>query len=105
HQDWLEDPLFATADSRLASQPELDRRIGEWARTRTAVDAVSCLQSAKVAGVRVFSPTDLWQDQHTREREVYTWVDHPRIGPRVVLNMPWKLSRTPARIRRSGPLL
>lgn len=105
HEEWLDDPRFADAAARNRFHAELDALITGWTRTRPVAEAMRLLQEDGVAAVQVFSPADLWTDRHTQEREVYTWVEHPKIGPRVVLNMPWKLSRTPARITRSGPML
>jgi benzylsuccinate CoA-transferase BbsF subunit len=44
-------------------------------------------------------------DPHFRERGTFLEVDHPKMGTETLYGIPWRLSETPGRIRRSGPML
>jgi len=63
------------------------------------------LQKAGVAAMPLLDGPALVQDAHLRERGVLEPLQHPTIGERLTVSPPWKLSRTPAQIRRPGPLL
>jgi crotonobetainyl-CoA:carnitine CoA-transferase CaiB-like acyl-CoA transferase len=100
-----EDPRFADVVSRWHHQDELDSIISAWTRGRTAADVAETLQAAGVAAVPVLDGAALAQDAHLRERGALEKVEHPIIGSRVMLGPPWRLSDTPAAIRRPSPCL
>jgi benzylsuccinate CoA-transferase BbsF subunit len=100
-----EDPRFADVVSRWHHQEELDSIISAWTRGRTAAEVADTLQGAGVAAVPVLDGAALAQDAHLRERGALEKVEHPIIGSRVMLGPPWRLSGTPAAIRRPSPCL
>jgi crotonobetainyl-CoA:carnitine CoA-transferase CaiB-like acyl-CoA transferase len=53
----------------------------------------------------VLDGASLAQDPHLRERSALEKVEHPVIGSRFALAPPWRLSDTPAAIRRPSPCL
>ena len=63
------------------------------------------LQAAQVAASPSFSSEGLFKDPHLQERGFFQQVDHPVIGKDWVVAPSWKLSETPAEIRRHAPLL
>jgi len=99
------DPRFADVVSRWRHREELDHIISEWTREHTAQEAAEALQRAGVAAMPVLDGAGLAQDAHLRERGVLETVDHPIIGSRLALGPPWRLSDTPAAIRRPSPCL
>jgi benzylsuccinate CoA-transferase BbsF subunit len=100
-----EDPRFADVVSRWRHREELDDIISAWTRSRTPEEAAEALQRAGVAAMPVLDGPALAQDPHLRERGALERVEHPVIGSRLVLGSPWRLSDTPAAIRRPSPLL
>lgn len=102
---WTEEERFSDGYRRWQDQEELDRLIGEWTINYTHWELMERLQKAGVAAVPSFSGEELFQDPHLKERRFSTVVEHPRIGKRVVVAAPWKLSSTPARVPRYAPLL
>jgi benzylsuccinate CoA-transferase BbsF subunit len=103
--DWTKDPTFSDSRSRWLHHEKLDRHLAEWTRQRTAKEATELLQSYGVAAVPSFSILELSRDPHILERQVFVEVDHAVVGKHTVEGPPWKLSRTPPRVRSAGPLL
>lgn len=105
HPEWVEDERFREAARRRQHLPELDRLIEQWTLTRTPYEVMEQLQQAGVAAVPVFNNDQLYQDPHLRQRGYFVEIEQPGIGKHTVLQPPWRLSATPARITRPGPRL
>ena len=99
------DARFATAESRLAHQDELDAVISWWTRAQDAFALAQRLQSAGIPAAPVMRGPDLLQDPHYKERETFLTVDHPQVGPRQYPGLPWKMSATPGQVRGPAPTL
>ena len=52
-----------------------------------------------------FSAKDILLDPHVKARDLVREIEHPVLGKKVVINPAWKLSETPASIRKASPLL
>jgi benzylsuccinate CoA-transferase BbsF subunit len=100
-----EDERFAEAETRWNHQDELDRIIGDWSRDRDHYELMHELQKAGVAAAPSLSNKDLFEDPHLEERGTFIQVDHPLLEKDWVLSPPWRLSDTPAAIRRHAPSL
>lgn len=103
--DWAADPRFATAEGRRSAVAEIDAAIAAFTRSRTPDEAAETFQAAGVAAAPVPASVDVYADPHVAAREMIVEVDHPVMGPRKIIGVPWRLSRTPARLVRSAPLL
>ena len=103
--EWTRDELFSDAYSRWQNQEHLDRLIEQWTVNYSHYEVMERLQASGVAAMPSFSAEELFADPHLRERKAATEVEHPVMGKQIVLNPPWKLSATPAKIERAGPLL
>ena len=103
--DWVEEPTFASRYGRLNHRRELDVRLSEWTRQRTAWEATELLQSHGVAALPVLDAEGRLFNTHFRERGLYTDIDHPALGTEPIFNLMWQLSRNPPRIQRHAPLL
>jgi benzylsuccinate CoA-transferase BbsF subunit len=100
-----EDERFAEAETRWNHQEELDRIIGEWCSDRDYYELMHDLQRAGVAATPSLSNRALFEDPHLEERGVFVEVEHPHLEKDWVLSPPWRLSGTPASIRRHAPSL
>ncbi len=103
---WARDARFATLAGRLAHQDELDARLENWARERTAEAVMEAMQAEGVAAGLVANAADLCTcDPHLRARGYWVAIDAPE-GRRLIFDgVPVRLSATPGRIRAPGPLL
>ncbi len=100
-----EDERFAGAEQRHENQEELDRIVGDWTRSRDHYELMHELQRAGVAAAPSLSNEALFEDPHLEERGTFMQVDHPHLEKDWVLSPPWRLSETPASIRRHAPSL
>lgn len=96
---------FADAFSRWQNREALDEIISEWTIARTPIEVMQALQSAGVAAMPVYGGEEIVKDPHVLARGIIEEVEHPLMGKKHVLGPPWRLSKTPARVIRHGPLL
>lgn len=104
HTEWSQDPRFVDGRSRWLNQGELDRLLAEWTRGYTAQDLMERLQRVGVAAMPSMDVTDILDDPHIQARRVFQEVDHPRLHMAFPVGPPWKLSETPAKAKRHGPM-
>jgi crotonobetainyl-CoA:carnitine CoA-transferase CaiB-like acyl-CoA transferase len=96
--DWARDERFAGAAGRLASQDEIDARLGEWTRERSPYEVMRLLQAAGVpAGVAQRS-SDLLKDPQLSHRGFHRYMEHPEMG-----NVPYTGHEFRIRGYDSGP--
>jgi benzylsuccinate CoA-transferase BbsF subunit len=100
-----EDERFADTSKRWENQTALDALIGEWTAERSPEEVMEALQAVRVAAMPVYDGADLVRDAHVQARGVIEEVEHPAMGKKKVLGPPWRFSKTPAEIRRPGPLM
>jgi crotonobetainyl-CoA:carnitine CoA-transferase CaiB-like acyl-CoA transferase len=96
HPEWLADARFATLESRLAHQDELDAAVGAWTAGQDAYQAMFALQAAGVpAGVSQTAADRYDRDPQLAELEWLTEVTGTKIGRWPVIEVPTKMTRTP----------
>ncbi len=101
----LKDGRFVDEFTRWENQDALDEIIEDWTKERSHLEVMELLQPAGVAAMPVYGGEEIVKDPHVQQRGIIEEVEHPLLGKRHVLGPPWKLSKTPARILRPGPLL
>jgi len=101
----LEEPEFATMGDRKANELALDELIASWAQTQDATEAEQRLQAAGVPAARVRLPNEVLADPGLRARSFVESVTHPEAGTHDMVGVPWRFSRTPARVTRPSPML
>ena len=99
------DRRFTTAGGRLENQDDLDRTIARWTAAWDSFGLTRRLQELGVPSSPVLRGPDLLADPHYAARGTFVTVDHPQVGPRQYPGLPWKMSRTPGKIRRPAPTL
>ncbi|MBI2908154.1 MAG: CoA transferase [Chloroflexi bacterium] len=102
---WTSDEKFADALSRWKNRDALDKLVGEWSRPRAKYDVMHKLQRVGVAAFPSMNAKDIFTDPHLKARRFAEGIDHPVTGKQTLVGPPFKLSATPARIRRHAPLL
>ncbi|MGH3666611.1 MAG: CaiB/BaiF CoA transferase family protein [Egibacteraceae bacterium] len=100
-----DDERFATNGDRLANRPQLVRELEAALEGRTTAEWVDAFLDAGVPAGPISNYEQVFDDPHTKAREMVVEVEHPVEGTVRALGIPVKLSDTPARIRRPAPLL
>ena len=90
--DVLDDPRFATPESRYQHRREVDAMISDWTRRKTKHEAMEELGRADVPAGAVLSTLELAADPYLRERGMFVTVDHPVRGPILMPGFPLKMS-------------
>lgn len=102
---WADDARFADAARRKQNEDALDARITEWTRGRSPEDATATLQRAGVAAFTSMTNRDLAEDPHLAARGFFVEKEHPEVGVRRHIGMPWKFSETPCAVETPAPCL
>jgi crotonobetainyl-CoA:carnitine CoA-transferase CaiB-like acyl-CoA transferase len=103
---WATGPDLATVDGRLASQDEIDARLGAWTKNFAKHDLMHRLQAAGIPAGAVQNSRDLVEvDPQIADRGTFFELDHPVIGPALFEGQPMKFSRLQQDNWRSAPLL
>ncbi|WP_276352191.1 CaiB/BaiF CoA transferase family protein [Cohnella caldifontis] len=103
-EDLLDDPRFATPESRYEHREEVDALIRAWTRERTKEEAMAELGAADVPISAVFSTLDITRDAYLRQRGTMVEIDHPVRGKMVIPGNSMKLSDSEVALR-PAPLL
>jgi crotonobetainyl-CoA:carnitine CoA-transferase CaiB-like acyl-CoA transferase len=99
------DARYATLAARLERQDELDAIVGAWTRERDMYAAEEALQAAGVAASAVQNGNELWADKQLWHRGHFVELEHELHTKTWVEGSRFRLSRTPARIERTAPML
>ena len=102
---WANEPKYADMYSRKQNVQELDAHLSAWTAGFDHMTLMKMLQAVDVAAMPSFSASEILENEHTKAREMVTSVEHPVLKRQYVLNPPWKLSVTPATIRKAGPCM
>jgi crotonobetainyl-CoA:carnitine CoA-transferase CaiB-like acyl-CoA transferase len=102
---WAKDGKFASAKGRKQHEAELEQRISEWTADRDAYELMEELQQRGVPAGVVQSAREMLSDEHLKERAYYAYLDHPEAGRSAHDGPPFKLSKTPGKLRWPAPLL
>jgi crotonobetainyl-CoA:carnitine CoA-transferase CaiB-like acyl-CoA transferase len=101
----VEDPRFASNDDRMAHRAELAAELESALAARGTDEWVAALIEAGVPCGPIHDYRQVFEDPHTRAREMEVRVRHPVEGEMSALGIPVKLSETPGAVRRPAPLL
>ena len=105
HPEWFQYERFSEALQRWSNPDILDKLIQGWTETHTHYEVMHTLQAVGVAAIATFTSAELMEDPHLKDRGFFVQADHPVIGPQTLTGPSWKMSDTPGRIKRTGPLL
>jgi len=103
--DLAHDQRYADVLGRRHHQAEIDDILREWCLSRSPEEVTHTLQQAGVPAGPVMNHPDLYHDPHLRARGFFSEVHHPDAGSHPYAGPTWKLSESPARIRRPAPCL
>lgn len=98
-----EDSRFATREARLQHQDELDDLISAWTRTQDRFVLEELLQARGVAAGAVRTLHEQVEDPQLQQRKHFVPLEHPTLGPITVEGSRFRMSRTPAEVKRAAP--
>ncbi len=96
---------FLTVPDRVTNRAELGKLLEEKLGEKATKEWEEILNEAGVANGPILHIDEVFQDPQVLHQEMLLEMDHPTIGKIKNLGFPAKLSRTPAVVRRSPPLL
>ena len=90
-QDLADDSRFATSQGRRDHHDEIDSHIGRWAKLHTARQAAELLQGAGVTAGPVLNTKEVLNEPHLKARRTVAYVDHPEVGRKRLVAIPWRI--------------
>jgi benzylsuccinate CoA-transferase BbsF subunit len=102
---WTKDPRFADILGRLRNVDELDRLVEEWTTSRDARDVMETLQGAGIAAGVVQKAPYTIEDPQLKWRDAIIEIEHPIVGKKIYLGIPFKFSDMPLPPSTPAPLL
>jgi crotonobetainyl-CoA:carnitine CoA-transferase CaiB-like acyl-CoA transferase len=99
------DPRFATLAARKQNEDTLEAILTEWTCPRSPEEATELLQAAGIPAAPSMSNKDLSTDPHLNSRSIFVYLEHPEVGVKQHVGIPWQLSKTPLSVRKPAPLL
>lgn len=100
----LEDPRFQTGFHRLANADAFDAEVKPWFLERSSREIVEMCQEWRVPAAYVNNVAHILDDPQYKARAFWQPIDHPETGPQPYASAPFRMSKTPAQLRRA-PLL
>lgn len=104
-QDLRDDPRFATNADRVAHVTELAQALSAIFIERDAAAWIELLSAAGIPCALINTVPEAFDLPQSLAREMVLEIEHPLIGPIKLAGFPYKLSATPASIRRPPPML
>lgn len=97
------DPRFVDNRTRVGHRDAIDAIVGAWTENLTMAELSDILARHDVSFSPVYSIADVFEDPHFRAREMIVSVTDKVLGPLRMQNVVPRFSRTPGRIRSTGP--
>lgn len=101
--DLLSDARFQTRDARTSNRLELIDALSERTRQFTKAELIARL-GGRIPFGPVMNIAEILEDEHFAVREMLVEVDNPGTTPVRIAGVPIKMTATPGRVERRGPL-
>ncbi|MBI4308390.1 MAG: CoA transferase [Chloroflexi bacterium] len=102
--DLMDDARFNDAYRRWQNQKGLDELIAQWTAEYDAIELMHLLQKHGVAAAPSMNGKDIFNDLHLKEWGAFAEVEHPIMGRRAVVGVPWRFSESSVKVERA-PLM
>src|SRR5262249_35689999 len=83
----------------------LEALLTAWTSARSPEDATVQLQAAGIAAFTAATNRDLAGDRHLAARGFLVELEHPEVGVRRHLGVPWRMTQSDCTVRRAAPCL
>lgn len=104
-EELLADPRFCTHELRAEHADELDEIVADWVAGHDVDEIEALFESAAVAGIRVMSMKEIFDDRHYAARESFVRVPDDALGDVAMAAPVPRFSVTPGRIEHTGSRL
>jgi crotonobetainyl-CoA:carnitine CoA-transferase CaiB-like acyl-CoA transferase len=104
-EDLLQDARFRSNADRVANRGPLSARIEERLSQLPTQEVLDILVAAEVPVGPVYDLDQVFSDPQAQHLELAQATPHPRVGGLRTTGFPFRLSETPAAVRRGPPLL
>jgi benzylsuccinate CoA-transferase BbsF subunit len=97
---WTKEQRFSTLELRKENEDELEQLVSEWTSKHAAEEVMRNMQRAGIASGVVQDGQDILEkDPHLAERGLLTQLTHPVLGTFGHQATPFRLSKTPSKLR------
>ncbi len=104
--EWAQDPRFARPLEMTGEYAdEVEAKLAPWLMAHTKQEIFEACRSYRIPAAPVHTIKEVVEHEHLQARQYFAQADHPVAGTQTYPGAPFKLTRTPWRIRRSAPLL
>jgi len=105
HPELRVHPDHATNALRIQNREELERKLKDIFRTRTAAEWIGVLGDAGIPSSLVLNFAEVVEHPQAAVRQMFPWMQHATAGTHQVTGSPIKMSETPGRPSSAAPLL
>ncbi len=99
------DARFATLTARKENEAALEEIVTAWTQEISAAEATQNLQQVGIPAYPSLDAIDMVNSPHVGARDYFVELEHPEVGTRRHMGIPWTMPRTPCEIRRPAPCL
>ena len=99
------DERFLTLEARKQNEDALEQIVSEWTAGQDRWEVTWLLQAQGVAAFPSFTTEDIVRDPHLNARGFIERLEHPEVGRRAHVGIPWRLDRRPNGVRMPAPCL
>jgi benzylsuccinate CoA-transferase BbsF subunit len=99
------DPRYETLAARKANEDQLEGLVTAWTLERSPEEVTRLLQASGIPVFTSASSKDLAEDPHLTQSDFFVQLEHPEIGRRQHIGIPWRMPVTPCRVQRPAPCL
>ncbi|MDE0224055.1 MAG: CoA transferase [Gammaproteobacteria bacterium] len=101
----VDDDRFLTLEARKRNEDALEEIVSRWTAGKDRWEVTWLLQAQGVAAFPSFTTEDIVQDPHLNSRGFIERLDHPEVGRRAHVGIPWRHDRRPNGVRAPAPCL
>jgi crotonobetainyl-CoA:carnitine CoA-transferase CaiB-like acyl-CoA transferase len=103
--EWTKDPLFSTEISRLRNSDAIDALLTAWFMERDKHEIFELAQAQGVPCFPLYNIREVAENRQYQARDYFQQCEHPIAGRFKMPGPPYRMSRTPATVRRPAPRL
>jgi len=96
---------YRTLTARKSHEDDLEALVTAWTSGRSPEEVTRLLQEAGIPAFPSMSSKDLSADPHLGEAGFFVNLDHPEVGVRQHIGIPWRLNGSPCAVQRPAPCL